>query len=639
MTLTQNIKPDAYSVTYNGTTVGAALDRAGLNHTVAVSQFSGDLAAALSVGAARVVVDEDCILNSTCLLYSGVTVECINGAVITAQAGGSIETPVTFTSAYYSEASGNPQRAFTSNVYAGATSIPLSSVQGIQAGSLLILKNGYCDMWRVLESGDAELQRKAVNSGTFYSEQVKVLAVNSANNTVTVSPVKYNYPLVPTVYGYISQENALPQYSGFTRPSATPLLYKDIKLNLNLRIENGINKPVIELAYVDGVEFTGSISSSATLQKPVRFSGCVLDVHDVSINGHTGGVVWMQDTCVGACHDVVVTGWNAGHDSPLASMLLSEIHFSNINVTAAVKYTGTSACYINACRGGTISQVIGTNLARTADVSFSANVVVQGLVGYRCDFAAGAFASSNCIISDAVVSGYCLQTSSSSIYTSTLLQLQNNTNVTWSHIKRLNDLGYGRIRINGSIGCVIEDIQSDATVMHVVIGGISTEVAKGVNNTVVLAKDVKVAGLVRESTYYDASDEYGFSYPWCRFLNCQITGTTLELGGRCNPADIYDLYGAGATAVLGEGYFGVRLSGLLQGITLSSGKSTCFPDVSCLRLLQRPVEGVFNDVDAMVAAPGTVWSVVFMNGACISDVYSRRQYRNTKSKGLAPIWV
>lgn len=604
---------------------------------VLLSEYGGDLAVALS-NHDTVIIDSDYALASNIIVPSGKTIKTINGAKVNVSNGGAFVTEHVSATQYYADTPDVPQIAITANVASGATSITLADASGIAVGDSLILKNGYCDMWRVLESGDAGVQRRAVDSLTYKSEIVKVLAV--AGNVVTTSPINYDYPVTPTTYGYVTNENNLPEYAGYNRPSVTKMQYKDITLDLDVYIPSTVTNTVFHLSYVDGLNVSLRMTSKATIYKPILITMCDnLNLHDTRINGHKGGVVWIQETTRGVVSNFQAIDWKGGHDTPLCFMLMSPIVASGISVSASEKQLNSSAVYANTCDGGTITGVSARNTARVADVSFSRSIVVSDVTGKNCDFAFGAFSASSCKLSGAVVEGYCFQNASTTIYTATLVYCSNTTNVSYSDITRVKDKGYGRIRVNGCVGLKMRDITAPATHYHAVIDAKATEVAQGASNLQVNASDCIFGGFWRESTYYDAADEAGYSYPLSLYDNIKISdGGSISTGGRFNPADKFNFV-SNVDCTLDGAIFGGEISGRVRSITVgSTGKNTCFPDISKLKLAVKPVVGVFVSVDTNMSN-GSVWSTSFENGSKISDVYSRKLYVNTSVRGTAPVWL
>lgn len=602
---------------------------------VYLSSHNGDLQQALDSGD-TVYIDMDYALVDDIIIDSGKTLKTINGYTIT-HSGGSIRTAAVSSAQYYKDVPENVQIDITESVVSGSTTIKVASTAGLTVGTKLILKNGYCDMWRVLESGDAMIQRKAVNSLTYRSEIVEIL--NISDTTLTTTPVIYDYPLTPTVYGYIANENALTDYAGYTRPSVTKMLYSDITLDLDINIPAASTSQVITLAYIDGLDLSMRVKSDATIHAPFKVAMSEVNIHDVVIDGHKGGVLWVQETCKGLMTNLIANDWRGGHDSPFTVMLLSNINISNVSTTASEKQVSSSACYINTCDGGNITNVFGKNLARVADFSFSRQVVASAMTGKNCDFIAGAFASSNCKAVDGTVDGYCFQNPATTIYTPTLIYCSNTTNVSYSNISRINDKGYGRIRINGSIGVSISKLSAPETTLHTILANKDSEIATGNNNNAVTVSGASIGGFVRESAYYNAGDEYGAVYPMTKYENIRVkNGGVIDIGGKCNQEDVFDFYST-STATIGDGVLGVVISGFLGGITcLASSKNTCYPYIKNLKLVSKPAAGVFNSVDTMMT-DGSGWPINFYNGAKISDVYSRKTYTNSGNKGSSPVWT
>lgn len=599
-----------------------------------LSTFSGDLQLAID-SADCVYIDEDYSLSSPIIIPSGKSLKTINGAKITHD-GGVLKTELLNSPQYYRDVAGNTQKPLASPLTSGATSIPLIDASGISVGDKLVLKNGYCDMWRVLESGDVNVQRKAVDTLTYKSEIIEVLA--KSGNTLTVTPLVYDYPLVPTTYGYISNENALSGYAGYTRPSVTKLLYSDIKLDLDIVIPSTSTGKVMTLAYIDGLDLSMRVKSEAEIDTPFVVAMSKVNIHDITASGHNGCILNVSETSTGVMTNLVADDWRGGGDSPFVSMLMSSLCVSNVSSSASVRRADSSGFYVNTCDGCVVNNVQSINFVRIADVSFSRSVIVTNLTGKNCDFVCGSYAASSCKISDATVDGYCFQNSNTSIYTPTLVYCSANTDIYYNNITRLNDKGYGRIRFAGAIGAKVENLTAKKTVVHQVILNASNEIATGNNNKSATLINANIGGLIRESAYYNANDEFGASYPMSLYKHVTVANDgVIDLGGNCNQSDIFDLYSI-ATATLGSGFYGAEISGFLGGIKcLSNSKSSCFPYIKNLKLVSKPSSGVFNSVDTMMS-DGSLWSINYYNGAKITDMYSRKTYINGANKGGQPSW-
>ena len=621
--------------TSRGDTVEAELDKSGIY----LSSMGGDLQSAINQYP-RVLIDQDYTLGSTIVLRSNVEIKTVKGAKITVMSGGQLVTPAIFSPQYYRDVPLAPQIALSASAASGDTVIMLESTAGIAVGDKLILKNGHCDMWRILET--SLYPREAVDTLTYMSEIVSVVAVTG--NALTVSPLVYDYPLVPRTYGYLPDENALPEYAGYTRPSATRMLYKNINLDIDVIIDASVTDDIARIAFVDGVDVSFrsvSMSTSST-------SFCIsmsdrVNVHDVKGDGYSGVVVQVQETSRGSMSNLQATDWRGGSDTPFLAMLLASVTVNNVNSSSSVERADSSGFYVNTCDGAVITNVTSKNFSNIVDVSFSRHVVASGVVGKNCDHAYGAYCASNCILSDGVVDGYCLQNASTSIYTSTLIYCSFTTNTTYENIKRLNDKGYGRIRINQGYGSVIKNIKAPNTVMHVIIlakgSGPDAEPARGVNNKALDLDGAVLGGFNRYSSYYDEADDAGYTYPHviCKGIKVK-NGVDVELGGGFHPNDYFE-FEMNGIITLGNAVFGTEITGIAGGITTTSGnRGSCYPNIKRLKLMSTPAAGVFNSVDAIAATPNA-WSVNYFNGAVVTDVYSRKSYANGSNRGSFPTWV
>lgn len=595
-----------------------------------LSNYNGDLQLALN-SSDTVLIDQDYILSSQITVGSGKSIKTINGAKIT-HAGGVLKTEVTGSPQYYKDVDGNRQIQLTAAAAEGDTTISLSDASSVQPGDKLILKNGYCDMWRVLEHGNNP--RQAVNTLTYRTEIVSV--ISKSGSTLTISPLRYSYPLTPVKYGYIDQENALADYTGYTRPSATRMLYRDITIDVDVTIPSTTTTKMLDMVYVDGIKISARIKSDADISYLIHTKMSVVDINGVFIDGHKGSAVMAEETCVGKMTNLQAVNWRRGSDTPFGALNMSPVNASMVNVECSEKHFDCSGFYLNTSDGGVVSNVKTTNTGRCVDISFTRGAVVSDAYGANCDIVFGAYCSSNCTMSNGIANGYCELTSQSGDYKSALIFSQFTTDCKYVNIKRYSDKGYGAVILSDSINISVFSLSSPKTKMFTIIHDKASEIASGYQ--LAFVDGAEIGSFDRVSTYYDSQDEFGYSYPRVNYKSLRISnGGTVSLGGDFSQADSIELY-SDATVTIGKNVLGIKITGFVNGMTcIASDKPSCFPDVMNLKMKNYPLSGVFNSVDSMMTN-GSTFSTSFENGSMITDLYSRKQYRNASKRGEKPTW-
>lgn len=598
-----------------------------------VSSVDGNLSLALSKSS-NVVIDKDIYLDKDVVLGSNTSITTLNDCKVFVKKNGKIRTQSIVPLQYWRDNADNRQIPIIKDSMSGSSSLTLQDTSGLSIGDKLILKNGYCDMWRVLERGND--QRSASDNVTYKTEIVEIKAIQG--NVITIDNLLYDYKVTPDVYGYLEDENKLSNYEGYTRPSATKMLYNDITIQANFVVGTDINYTFVDLSFVDGVDVSYTLESNATIDNAVRLSMCDnVNVHDVYVNNHKGGAIQVHETSRGMLHNFTVDNWRGGVDSPIKVMVMATFNSSNVRVSSSVRHDGSSAIYYNTVNGGNVSNVISSNTAKVVDVSFSKAVNVSNLTGYNCDFSMGAFCASSCSCSGATLDGYCFINKDSDIYKPVLVFCQYCTNVTYSNVIRVNDKGYGGVRINNSVGITLNNIKSPETGLYVVIQTKDKEPAIG--HKIVEGDSLFFKNFSRYSQYYDGEDQAGYSYPSVCMRHLHLTnGGTVELGQHFSISDSYNLT-TDAVVKLSNAVMGLEISGYVGGLALAnpSYKDTCYPYIRDLIMKKKPDVGIFNSVDTLISE-GKLTNVNFENGAKITDVYSRQSYINSSNKGNTPVW-
>lgn len=594
-----------------------------------LSEHDGDLQSLVNQ-AVNVYIDEDCDVTREIIIPSHTHIETTQGAKLHFK-GGMFRTKAKKSSTYFNDTNDNKQRVITAPIASGDARLFLNDTSELSVGDKLVLRNGYCDMWRVLEQAANPLF--AVEEQPYKSELVIITGINGTE--VSTSPIKYHYPLTPVTYGHFPDENALNQYSGFTRPSATKLLYKNISLDIDIEIHAEQSADIGTLSFIDGIDVSvrSHCRSNSVTPLVITMSDNV-NVHDVAGYHHVGKFIGVQETCRGSMTKLRMTAWRGGGDTPFLAMVMSDVNIDDVWVEASVKHTSASAVYINTCDGGSISNVSSKNTPKVVDFSFSRGVLCHKLRGYNADAVAGGYNSVGCSADDGILMGYCFLNATSTIYKNALLPTFYTINNYFSNIRRINDMGYGRVLLENTVGLTLKDVHSDKTLLNIFIKNKEVEFAQGSRALIASIEKCTFGEMLRQSSFYDASNENNRDYPKVLIHKAHFNGL-VNLGTGCNPLDHYDVY-TDTGIQIGSSCFGVTLSGYAKSLTLASdaNKFTCIPRISELRLNEKPATGSFISIDDIIPGSGTLGHTYY-NGTIITDIYSRQSWVNTGIRGAA----
>lgn len=593
-----------------------------------LSESDGDLQALVN-SVTDVFIDEDVDVETDIIIPSNTSIKTINGAKIHFK-GGQFKAPLSTENQYWEDSS-NSQIPITTNVVAGSTILKLQSTDGISIGDKLIIKNGYCDLWRVLETSSNPLL--AVEKQPYKSEIVTVTAVEV--DSVSITRTKYDYPLTPVTYGFLSDENAISRYDGLTRPSVTKILFKNISLDIDVVIHENQDKRIGLFCFTDGISvstrsFSNSSSSNTALN--IRMSDNV-EVQDIDSCNQLGQVINIQETCRGSMSNLKAREWRGGSDSPFLAMLMSNISIDNVYVHSSEAHNDASAAYINTCDGGSISNVNSNNTPKVVDFSFSRGIICNDLRGSNADFTAGGYCSVDCSINDGVIDGYCTINSESSIYRNSLVPSAYTLRNTYTNVRRINDEGYGRVLLDNTSGLSMINVQADKTLLYINIKDKNIEIAQEDRKLISTMINCAFGGMLRQSAFRDDNVGPNINYPNVKIQRTRFNGL-VNTGNRCNPFDEYDVHTDTGIQV-GSECFGVTFSGYAKKLTIdtSVNKFSCIPRISNLRLSEKVVSDSFISVDSTLSTPGATIGNFYDNGAIVTDVYNRSEWVNIGTRG------
>jgi hypothetical protein len=431
----------------------------------------------------------------------------------------------------------------------------------------------------------------------------------------------YDYPLTPKTLGFVPDENALPQYTGFAVPNVIKLIYSSIRIEMSLvsSIPYTGRDGALYLSYVDGLELKLDLKPTNTSNSLCRIVCCDNVVADVKADGVSGVAICFQETTRGVVKQAVMKNWKGGSDSPFITMLMCSMHYEYVEAESQLRSGNVGAISLNTSIECSVSNIRCKNFATAAHLGFSKGSRMYNVHGQNVDVAANVYSSSCATISHVTLDGYFLVNETTPL-SRVNVHMQDVDRPSYQHIRRLNDKGYGVIRAERVRHAVLDHVDFPETDFEILLSPQAHEYALPPHNHALSASNVKVRDVIRRSNYYDPSNEFSRLYP---YVEVQGSIRNLVVGAR-SCYDTFDVQ-ANGDVTFGAKTFGTIIRGFVAGnVTVSLADSgTCFPNAKGL-IIGGNVTG-FQSLSGYIASPSSL-PPYFYNGALLTDMTNMRTY-------------
>lgn len=283
---------------------------------------------------------------------------------------------------------GVPFSKFEYSSVQGDLVIRVLNASEFRIGDTVMINNGYCDMWRVMESNEA------TNAHIWNRDDVPLwkcefaTITNISGNTISLdSKLKHNYPLTPLTTGIFLDENSKSEYASWNTPSiiklngASNVTFR----NVNFKRSNASSFKMLNallatnIVFEDctfngtgfGAEITSCVSSSikGCNSKTERFGLQLRRSYLSSIQGCTGYLTGSDDA--------PIIMWEGCHDS----------YADGINSISAEGFVGANiGFYINTSWDCHASRITANNAETVLEISFSHNCTADRIYGDNCTY-------------------------------------------------------------------------------------------------------------------------------------------------------------------------------------------------------------------------------------------------------------
>lgn len=351
------------------------------------------------------------LIKSQVTYFSGLTFEG-NGAQVICDtpgptftnalwnAGRTVSVPAHYDDLYYrgisSQLAENPRPRITVSALAGSSTITLASTNGIAAGDMLLLSNGYCDMWRVMEQYPGEsLDWVRPEVDLWRCEMVRVKSITG--NAVTLdSPLSWNYNAVPKTYGFFSDENSEPRHAGWNFPTAERLGGV-----ANVRFEDihfeGKQAGTIAIHALLSIGVTTERCTFKGLGKGAEYLSCFSGLIKKCFSATSYYGLSIRRGSVASHIESSAALHVFGSDAPILIWEGSNgCSASNIYAEGSTENNSdeTAAFYFNTAWNCSAVNISGKNLKNVLSVGFCrGGVVAENLVGNSCNLALSVLSS------------------------------------------------------------------------------------------------------------------------------------------------------------------------------------------------------------------------------------------------------
>lgn len=350
---------------------------------------------------------------------------------------------------------GVPFSKFEYSSAQGDLAIRVQNADGFAVGDTIMINNGYCDMWRVMES-DA-----ATNAHIWNRDDVPLwkcefaTITNISGNTISLdSKLKHNYPLTPLTTGIFIDENSKSEYAGWSTPSiiklngASNVTFRNVNFNRpNASSSKMLNALLATNIVFEGCTFNGmGYGAEITSCVSSSIKGCNSKTENFGLQLRRSYLSSIQD-CTGyltGSDDAPIIMWEGCHDS----------YADGINSISADGFVGANiGFYINASWDCHASRITANNADTVLEISFSQDCTADRIYGDNCKYILSNFCARNISASRMNLRSQKNKSATSSDYG--LIATRYSNNVKYSEIE---SQGTGRCLIIKSFGVSVCDM-------------------------------------------------------------------------------------------------------------------------------------------------------------------------------------
>jgi len=403
-----------------------------------------------------------------------INLSAIIGPGLHTKSGGYIAPSAT--SVYYKDephvSAGWSRQKITSNAGIGSTSLALDDISDLNVGDYVSITNGYCDMWRVLETSGEEFQKVISPDVDLWKNSIHQIKSKGGSIITLNEALGFDCPVIPKTYGFFPDENDLSGYAGFNYPTVEKLVGAVGVEISNLKIINNTARSIIGYACIDTTISGCDITHESNVNKPIELYTSV----DAKISNNRvralGFSYSIRRSSKGCIMNNNTSEYGGNGDGP--ALFWERAYSCQSQGFTCSTYGGPHSStkigfYMNTCHSNVVSGVNATGFGRAVHIGFGGEgCVASDVTGFGCDVAFGAFAARDFVCSSGSVDGSL--TASGNPFADSVITASSCYNGSFSDITQspLADTAVysGRVHISQSIGLTFDNVKAPNAWFH-----------------------------------------------------------------------------------------------------------------------------------------------------------------------------
>lgn len=270
----------------------------------------------------------------------------------------------------------------------GEYEINFENVDNLRVGQYILIKNGYCDTWRLLENhSDIDWYRDGTE---IYGGQISKVAKINGNTVTITEPLLFDVSNVPFTYFSDVLENAnnLPEYQEYNVSSAYALdgLHN---CNIEITIKRLDDVKVTRSVCIQGAydnSFKINVLDDNELKESIYMSNCYNN--NISVCSKANSIcLHMRNFCqYNTIKDVTMVSKNINRDSSFVMALgCSKNKIINISGICENTYDEDNTCfYENTSFGNVVNDIQVIGYGRTFMQGWSKYSVTNNVIATNC---------------------------------------------------------------------------------------------------------------------------------------------------------------------------------------------------------------------------------------------------------------
>lgn len=419
---------------------------------------------------------------------------------------------------YYTPLEGNTQIKITTAATKGDSNLILESVTTLKVGDKLLIQNGYCDMWRVMETYSKVEEWVDENVELWNAQTSTIVSINAVSNTITLdTPLKFDLPIPPKTYGFFDDENDLPYYEGYNTPTVERILQNaDITIK-NLKVIGDSSTPddTTSGGYIFFSGVTNAVVDNCTISshRGVLLDSCYDSVIRNCYIKSTGYSISLNRVC----ENNIVEGNHCVSSTRGDSVILVMANGSFNNIINNICYKKDDiGIYINTSHCNFVNNNILYDCGTAVAINFSfGKNVANNNIAYGCNIIYKSAYSQGDSFIGGTLQGILAQ--STTAYTELSIAVIDSYNIVFENIQTNTNNALGRVHLYRCFNVNINNCDINSFLWYSANDSLKVKPEEPkINSTNSSFTGIYLFG---SSTWDDVSQRK------CYFSNCNFKGT------------------------------------------------------------------------------------------------------------------